>query len=256
MKALIKKIIVFAMVLLSTTAVFSISNSTPVYADDLGSCRDFLGMTSWDCGIKANPGSEDELKENIRTIIANIFADIGILATYLAIGYIIYGGYLYMFSSGDPAKAMIGRKTLTRAFIGLGIVMLANIILHTIRIATIGSNGSFEACSLSNGTGCVDPSTLVKNLVNWFIGVSGLVAVIFIVVGGVGYMTSRGDPGKLQKAKSTIMYSIIGLIIVALSMAIFNFVYDIFNKNSDFENYGPGQSSLIQESDTISLLDS
>ena len=56
------------------------------------------------------------------------------------------------------------------------------------------------------------------------LGVLGLVAVIFVVVGGVKYMTSAGDPGKVQQAKKTIIYALIGLIVCALAFAIVNFV--------------------------------
>ena len=53
---------------------------------------------------------------------------------------------------------------------------------------------------------------------------SGIVAVIVIIIGGIGYMTSSGDAGKVKKAKDTILYGVIGLVIVALSFAIVNFV--------------------------------
>ena len=62
----------------------------------------------------------------------------------------------------------------------------------------------------------------VTNIINGVIAVTGLVAVIFIIVGGVQYMTSLGEPGKIQKAKNTILYALIGLTICALSFAIVN----------------------------------
>ena len=64
----------------------------------------------------------------------------------------------------------------------------------------------------------------VINILNAVIGVLGIVAVIVIIMGGVGYMTSSGDAGKVKKAKDTILYGVIGLVIVALSFAIVNFV--------------------------------
>ena len=64
----------------------------------------------------------------------------------------------------------------------------------------------------------------VIGILNAVVGVLGIVAVIVIVMGGVGYMTSGGDPGKTKKAKDTILYGVIGLIIVALSFVIVNFV--------------------------------
>ena len=65
---------------------------------------------------------------------------------------------------------------------------------------------------------------VVINILNAVIGVAGLVAVIFIIYGGVQYMTSSGDAGKIKKAKDTILYAVIGLIVCILAAAIVNFV--------------------------------
>lgn len=70
-------------------------------------------------------------------------------------------------------------------------------------------------------------NTLTSDIVtiaNAVIGVLGLVAVVVIVVGGVSYMTSSGDAGKVKKGKDTILYGVIGLIICALAFAIVNWV--------------------------------
>ncbi|MBR3122174.1 hypothetical protein IKF28_01880, partial [Candidatus Saccharibacteria bacterium] len=56
------------------------------------------------------------------------------------------------------------------------------------------------------------------------IGVLGLVCVIVMIIGGVSYMTSSGDAGKVKKAKDTILYGLIGLVICVLAFAIVNFV--------------------------------
>ena len=73
-----------------------------------------------------------------------------------------------------------------------------------------------------NGTDDQLPGFII-NILNGIIAVSGLVAVIFIVIGGVNYMTSAGDTSKVEKAKKTILYACIGLAITALAFAIVNF---------------------------------
>ena len=60
-------------------------------------------------------------------------------------------------------------------------------------------------------------------------GIIGVVAVIMIIIGGVNYTVSQGDSQKLQKSKSTILYGIIGLVIVLLAFAIVNFVLNGIN---------------------------
>lgn len=183
-------------------------------------CTYLLGMVSWNCHVSIN--DEESLKTGIWTIVANVLTDLTVIAAYLVIGYVIYGGYQYMFSNGDPGKVANGKKTLTQAFIGLAIVMLSNVILNTIRIALVGSNGSFADDCVSGS--CADPNTMVTNAIQWVIGVAGVVSAIFVVVGGISYATSAGDSSKLQKAKQTILYALIGLIIVALAEIITAFV--------------------------------
>ncbi|MDO4986946.1 MAG: hypothetical protein Q4E46_01330 [Candidatus Saccharibacteria bacterium] len=61
-------------------------------------------------------------------------------------------------------------------------------------------------------------------IINTVLGVVAVVAVVFIIVGGVQYITSSGDTGKAMKAKNTIMYAVIGLVIALLAFAIVNFV--------------------------------
>lgn len=188
-----------------------------------GTCNYVLGFTSWNCNVDIH--DQETLKSGIWTIVANILTDITVAAAYLVLGFVIYGGYLYMSSSGDSSKVANGKKTLTQAFIGLAIVMGASVILNTIRIA-LGAN--FTGNCATNE--CVDPSIMVTNLIQYVIGMAGAVAVIFIVVGGFGYITSAGDPAKLQKAKQTILYACIGIIVVALAEVITAFVSNIIRE--------------------------
>ena len=64
----------------------------------------------------------------------------------------------------------------------------------------------------------------VTSILNAVIGVLGLACVIVMIIGGVNYMTSSGDTAKVKKAKDTILYGVIGLVICALAFAIVNFV--------------------------------
>ena len=64
----------------------------------------------------------------------------------------------------------------------------------------------------------------VINIINGVIGVLALVCVVVVIIGGVNYMTSSGDAGKVKKAKDTILYGVIGLAVCALSFAFVNFV--------------------------------
>ncbi len=64
----------------------------------------------------------------------------------------------------------------------------------------------------------------VTAILNAVIGVLGLACVIVMIIGGVNYMTSSGDTAKVKKAKDTILYGLIGLVVCVLAFAIVNFV--------------------------------
>ena len=66
----------------------------------------------------------------------------------------------------------------------------------------------------------------VNNTIKLIIGVVGLLAVVFILVGGFQMATSAGNPAKVAKAKNTILYAVIGLVVALLSYAIVDFVLD------------------------------
>lgn len=92
-----------------------------------------------------------------------------------------------------------------------------------------GSNSTGDGlagCSKLN-TNSANKNDLMEQantIINVIIGVIGFVAVAFIIFGGVQYTTSAGDPGKVKKAKDTILYGIIGLVVSMLAYAIVNFV--------------------------------
>jgi len=79
--------------------------------------------------------------------------------------------------------------------------------------------------------GTTDLTNNIITIINSVIGVLGLAAVVVVILGGIQYMTSTGDAGKVKKAKDTILYGIIGLVICVLAFAIVNFIIANIIKN-------------------------
>jgi len=67
----------------------------------------------------------------------------------------------------------------------------------------------------------------IRSIIKVGAGLAGLVATGFLVVGGFGYITSSGNPEKLDKAKHTLVWSCIGLAIVIAAFVISNIVTDL-----------------------------
>lgn len=104
-----------------------------------------------------------------------------------------------------------------------------------------------------NVSGNDDLPRFITEIISQIILIAGLIAVIFIIIGGVKYMTSSGDAGKLKSARDTIIYSLIGLIVCALAFAIVNFVILNILKNtgSDPAEQTPQNSLLTSNDSTI-----
>lgn len=66
--------------------------------------------------------------------------------------------------------------------------------------------------------------TSITDILTAVIGILGIVCVVVMIVGGVSYMISSGDAGKVKKAKDTILYGLIGLVICVLAFALVNWV--------------------------------
>ena len=64
----------------------------------------------------------------------------------------------------------------------------------------------------------------VTNIFNAVLGLAGALAVVFVVYGGIQYSLSMGEPAKVKQAKDTILYAVIGLVVVMISFTIINFV--------------------------------
>ena len=77
----------------------------------------------------------------------------------------------------------------------------------------------------SNTSGSTDSiNKLIRDVINIFSIIVGVVSVIMIIIGGFRYITSGGDSNHVSSAKNTIIYAIIGLVIVALAQFIVQFV--------------------------------
>ena len=65
---------------------------------------------------------------------------------------------------------------------------------------------------------------LLTDVINIFSLIVGVVSVIMIIIGGLRYITSGGDSNNVSAAKNTILYAIVGLVIVALAQLVVRFV--------------------------------
>lgn len=121
---------------------------------------------------------------------------------------------------------------ITLAIIG---IVTASVVASP--AAAFASNPQNEICqgigaASGSGTECQTPislTTIVRNVINIFSVIIGVVAVIMIMVAGFKYITANGDSGNITSAKNTLIYAIVGLILAGLAQVIVQFVLESVN---------------------------
>ncbi|PIR93769.1 hypothetical protein COT97_04880 [Candidatus Falkowbacteria bacterium CG10_big_fil_rev_8_21_14_0_10_39_11] len=64
----------------------------------------------------------------------------------------------------------------------------------------------------------------IGSIIQIFLSVIGLIFMVIVMYGGLYWMTAFGDQGKVTKAKNLILYPILGMIVIAISYVLVNFV--------------------------------
>lgn len=116
---------------------------------------------------------------------------------------------------------------ITSILIGFGILMSVTPVAH----ASLFQNSVDQACSGVNlsdtSQTCGDSSSNVNGALTLAINVlsllGGIFAVIMLIIGGLKYITSQGEASNTAGAKNTILYAIIGLVVIALAQVIVRF---------------------------------
>lgn len=85
-------------------------------------------------------------------------------------------------------------------------------------------NPSDKACKKVTDGADTNANGVIKTVINILTAVVGILAVIMIIVAGFRYVTSGGSDEAVKGAKNTILYAVIGLVVVALAQIIVHFV--------------------------------
>lgn len=116
---------------------------------------------------------------------------------------------------------------LTRLFVLTPIFLSTGIAIPTAR-AACGDPAAGVGGGLNCGSSPVTLPVAIGRIVNLLLFIIGVVAVIMIVIGGLRYVLSGGDPKNTTAAKDTVLYAVIGIVVALLAYAIVSFVLNQF----------------------------
>lgn len=97
--------------------------------------------------------------------------------------------------------------------------------------ACTGAAAASAACkdSQAGGNPLLGPNGVITKFVQIFTMIIGIVAVLVLILAGIRFVTSNGDPSSIATARSTILYAIIGLVVTAVAQAMVSFVLNKVN---------------------------
>ncbi len=72
---------------------------------------------------------------------------------------------------------------------------------------------------------------IVANILNIIISLAGVVLLLMLIMGGFGYITSGGDKEKAAKAKNTLTYAILGLLVILGAWLIIRLIEEFTGLN-------------------------
>jgi len=179
----------------------------------------FLTVSAAQAATFTNPLNYTSVIDLLGGILASIRSWIAVVA----IIFLIIGGLMYMMSAGNEKMITRAKGTIGASMIGLAIAIAAPTFLKEL-LSILGGTGGTNAQSLVNNALTVQQ--IAFNVLRFLLSIVGVIGIIGLVSGGTFYLTAYGDEKRIDKGKSIVTYSIIGIVI---SLAALLLVKQIMN---------------------------
>lgn len=152
--------------------------------------------------FNTGPSSVEQLINNLFTFLLWVVGVVGVVM-------IVYSGFMFVISAGRPDRTKMAIQSIIYTVVGFVIAILARAVVDFfLPVATANTN----------------VQGVVSSGIQIFLWAIGAAAVIMVIVSGILYVTSAGDPGKTKTAKDAILYAVIGVAVALLGTAIISFV--------------------------------
>lgn len=120
---------------------------------------------------------------------------------------------------------IINFKNMKKIFILSFIFLVAS--LFVVPLITLAVNG--EGVGLENPLGVETFEELIQTITKWLVRIATPIAVIFIVIAGLKFVTARGNVNKLTEAKQMLWWTLVGYGIVLLSTGLVSLIQDFLS---------------------------
>lgn len=124
-------------------------------------------------------------------------------------------GLRYALSGGDPGKTKQAKDGIIYAMIGIVIAIMGASLAQFVLGYLLDDAGGITLTGESN---------LFVRVASLVAFATGIISVIMIVIGGIKYNLSGGDPSKVSSAKDTIIYALVGIGVTSVAAPLILFV--------------------------------
>jgi len=111
-----------------------------------------------------------------------------------------------------------------------GFVFLYSVLIPKITYAISGTDFTTLA-PFPKGTSL---TALIVHAVNWIVIIAGMLAVIYLIYGGITYIMAAGNEDKIKQGKTIIINAIIGIVIILVSLALVRWVGTILSASTTY----------------------
>lgn len=159
--------------------------------------------------------------KTVDQFLSQILGVIQKIIVTLSLVVIAYGSVLYVISAGgDQIKT--AKNAITSALVGLAIGIAAPSFLK--EIAAILGWGTSDT-RLANALSLTQIAT---NVLNFLLGILGILSLIMLVYGAGMYLTSAGDSGQVETGKKIFKYALLGVFLAMASLVLVTQVAKLF----------------------------
>lgn len=171
-------------------------------------------------------------------LYARLIGGLMMVTGTLTLAVVILGGYTILTAAGNSENFQKGKKMIVYAFIGLLLTLGGyGVLATTMNVLTGGTGGNCAGKTGVEFQNCqsllFDPLNITKGpgefygqrILGFTLSGLGALTLLVIIYGGLLWMTSAGNEERISKAKKTLGYGVLGLVIVLGSYTLVNFVY-------------------------------
>ncbi|MEI6228504.1 MAG: hypothetical protein WCP11_00530 [Candidatus Saccharibacteria bacterium] len=127
-------------------------------------------------------------------------------------------------------KKLVALVSIFGVTLGMGIMCLSPVVgaVDDIYNCTDPANATTVICQEQGRANGKSLTSMIPTVINIMLYALGAISVIMVIVGGIRYTTSAGNDAAVKKAKDTIMYAVIGVVVALLAYAVVNLVVKVF----------------------------